>query len=52
MNTISVKQFESRLDPTYRRVWSGSKLLAKLISKQQKSPLVEELIVLNGMEFP
>ena len=40
----SAKQFESRSGPTFCRVWSGSKLFAKFISRQQKSqPARKEL---------
>ena len=35
-----VKQFGSRPGPTNHRAWSGSKLFAMVISRQQKSPLV------------
>ena len=35
-----VKQFGSRSGPTFCRAWSGSKLFAKVIIRQQKSPLV------------
>ena len=35
----SVKRFESRSGPTFCRSWSGLKLLAKVNSRRQKSPL-------------
>ena len=35
-----VKQFRSRFGLTFCRAWSGSKLFAKVISRQQKSTLV------------
>ena len=35
----SVKQFGSRSGPTFCRSWSGFKLFAKVISKQQNLPL-------------
>ena len=35
----SVKQFGSRSGPTFCRAWYGSKLFAKVIRRQQKSPL-------------
>ena len=34
-----VKQFGSRSDPTFCQTWSGSKLIANVISRRQKSPL-------------
>ena len=41
----SVKQFRSRSGLTFCRVWSGSKLFAKVVSRWQKSPLaVKELM--------
>ena len=36
----SVKQFGSRSGPTFCWAWSGSKLFAKVISRQQKSQLL------------
>ena len=38
-NSMSVKQFGSRSGPRKCRSWSGSKLFAKVISRQQKPPL-------------
>ena len=41
INTTDVKQFRSRLGPTFCRAWSGSKQFAKVISwRFGKSPLV------------
>ena len=49
----SVKQFGSRsgpTGPTFCPAWSGSKLFAKVISRQQKSPLAgKELMQTNWL---
>ena len=38
----SVKRSISRSGPTFCRYWSGNKLFAKVISRQQKSPLTRK----------
>ena len=47
----SVKLFGSRSGPTFGRSWSGSKLFAKVISRQQKLPLARKELYKTEMLF-
>ena len=46
------KQFGSRSGPTFCWSWFGSKLFAKFISRQQKSPLWRKLICCGFLNGP